>query len=295
MFPYTDTPQRDPVTGRSDGMLSKMSAEVMPRVVYTNTDWEYWGVGRSAAMSYTTLDGTKDLPPPDNVRIYHIAGTQHLVAPFPPVQGPAQSRPNPNDYTWALRAILVSLDNWVRRGSPPLPSRYPKISDGTLVAQAALKFPAIPGVQSPSIISGGYRADRGGPTSQKLPFLVPQVDADGNDIGGIRLPDLAVPLATYTGWSFRNPSTGAPTEMVQNTGAFLPFPKTRAEREQSRDPRLSVEERYPSRDAYLAKVREAAEKLAREGYVLNQDVEPLVARGGQVWDHVTSDATQKTN
>lgn len=294
MFPYADAPQRDPVKGKTDGLLMHMSKDVVPKVIFTNGDCEYWGGGRAAALIHTTLDGKKDLQLPDNVRVYMLAGTQHVIAAFPPMQGAAQQRPNPNDYTWALRAILASLDQWVRQGVPPVPSRYPKLSDGTLVAHDSLQFPSLPGVQSPSIIPAGYRADLGGPSSPRLPFLVPKVDADGNDLGGVRLPDVAVPLATYTGWNFRSPATGAPTEIVPLNGTFLPFAVTRAAREQNHDPRLSIEERYPSRDAYLGRVREAAQTLVQERYLLSQDVDPIVAHAGQVWDHVTGGAPQKS-
>src|SRR5262245_3025431 len=295
MFPFSDLSQRDPTKGRNDGLFAKMGKDVVPKVIYTNSDCEYWGGGRAAALTHTTIDGKRDLQLPENVRIYMLAGTQHVIPAFPPPPATAtQQRANPNDYTWALRAILVSADKWVREGVEPVPSRYPKLSDGTLVPQDTLKFPAIPGVQKPSIIPGGYRADLGGPTSPKIPFLVPQVDADGNDIGGIRLPDQAVPLATYTGWNFRNPATGAPTEIVSLQGSFIPFPLTRADRERTGDPRLSIEERYGTKDAYLAKVRAAAQKLVQEQLLLAPDVEPLVTRDGQVWDHITMPASRSS-
>ncbi len=290
MFPYADVPQRDAATGKTDGMLMHMSKEVIPKIVYTNGDCEYWGGGRAAALVHTSLDGTKDLQLPDNVRVYMLAGTQHLPASFPPKKGAAQEKPNPNDYTWALRAILVGVDRWVRQGVLPPPSRYPRLSDGTLVPHEVFQFPSLPGVQSPAIIPGGYRADLGGPSSLRLPFLVPKVDADGNDVGGIRLPEIAVPLATYTGWNFRSPETGAPTEIVPLNGAFIPFAPTRKEREQWHDPRPSIEERYSSRQAYLEKVTAAAQHLASEGYLLHEDVDPVVSHAAAVWDYVTTQA-----
>jgi hypothetical protein len=295
MFPFSTAAEHDPVTGKTDSLLMHMTKDTVPKVILTNGDCEYWGSGRAAFMNYTTLDGKKEVKVPDNVRIYMFAGTQHETAPFPPMQGAGtQQRPNPNDYNWAMRAILAGLDGWVRQGTAPVPSRYPRLSDGTLVAQANVNFPALPGLQSPSIIPGGYRADLGGPTSPKLPFLVPKVDADGNDVGGIRLPDQAVPLATYTGWNFRSQAAGAPTEIVPLTGTFLPFPATRADADQNHDPRMSIQERYASRDAYLTKVREAAEKLVQERYVLSQDVDPIVQHAGLVWDTLTGGTTLKS-
>lgn len=295
MFPFSTTPEKDPVTGKTDGVLMHMSKDVVPKVILTNGDCEYWGSGRAAFLNYTTMDGKKETKVPENVRIYTLAGTQHEFAPFPPMANPvAQQKPNPNDYNWAMRAILAGLDGWVRNGQAPPPSRYPKVSDGTLVAEKDVNFPALPGVQNPDIIPGGYRADLGGPTSPKLPFLVPKVDADGNDVGGIRLPGIVVPLATYTGWNFRAQPANTRTEIVPLTGTFLPFPNTRADREQSHDPRPSIEERYPSRDAYLSKVHDATEELVKERYMLSVDVDGAVQEAGKIWDNVTGGATLKS-
>ena len=288
MFPFSDAPQWDPATGRNDGLLMRMSRNVLPKVVYTNGDCEYWGGGRAGALMHTSLDGKRDLKLPENVRIYTFASTQHGPAAFPPSTRESQQMANPNENIWAMRAILAGLDGWVRKGVEPPASRYPNLGDGTLIPQSEVKFPSIPDVQSPLLIPGGYRADVAGPLSApRLPFLVSKVDADGNDVGGLRMPDVVVPLATYTGWNFRKPESGAPREIVPLTGSFIPFPATRAEREQKRDPRLSVEERYTTREDYLGKVKAAAEKLVQERYVLSEDVEPIVTHAGKVWDYVT--------
>jgi hypothetical protein len=288
MFPYSDVPQKDPVTGKVDGMEMHMPALVIPKIIYTNTDVENTGGGRDTALLYTALDGKTELKLPDNVRVYTWAGAQHGPAAFPPSRGVLANLPNPNNYTWGMRAIFVAMDNWVRNGIVPPASQYSKLSDGTLVNHANLKFPKIPGVQSPSVIPGGYMADHGNQfTAPKLPFLVPNVDADGNDRAGLRFPEIAVPLATYTGWNFRDPSTGSPTEIVPLQGSFFPFPLTKADREKSGDPRLSVEERYPSRDAYLAKVKAAADDLVKGRYLLAEDEAPLLAHEAMVWDTLT--------
>ena len=293
MFPFSDVPQKDPVTGKTDGMEMHMPAAAVPKIIYTNTDVENTGGGRDTALLYTALDGKTELKLPENVRVYMWASAQHGPSAFPPAAPTAaQQTANPNNYSWGMRAIFVGMDNWVRKGVAPPANRYPSLSDGTLVNHADLKFPKIPGVQSPSIIPGGYRADLGGPlTAPKLPFLVPAVDADGNDKGGIRFPEIAVPLATYTGWNFRAASTGSPTEIIPLQGSFMPFALTKAQREKSGDPRLSVAERYPSREAYLAKVKAAADKLVQEHYVLPEDVAPLVAHEALVWDTLTAPKT----
>ena len=288
MFPYSDVPQRDPVTGKMDGMEMHMPASVIPKIIYTNTDVENTGGGRDAALLYTALDGMTELKLPDNVRVYAWAGAQHGPAAFPPSAGVLANLPNPNNYSWGMRAIFVAMDDWVRKGIAPPASQYPKLSDGTLIDHAYLKFPKLPGVQSPSVIPGGYMADHGNPfTAPKLPFLVPNVDDDGNDLAGLRFPEVAVPLATYTGWNFRAPSTGAPSEIVPLQGSFFPFPLTRADREKSGDPRLSVEERYSSRDAYLAKVKAVADDLVKGRYLLAEDEAALIAHQAMVWDTLT--------
>ncbi len=216
------------------------------------------------------------------------AGAQHGPAPFPPGKGIAQQLVNPNDYYWGMRAVFAGLDGWVRNGAAPPPSRYPHLSDGSLVAHEAFKFPAIPGVQSPATIPGGYRADLGSPLkAPRIPYLNPQVDADGNDIGGVRMPEIEVPLATYTGWNFRAAENGAPGEIVPLTGSFIPFAATKAERLKTGDPRLSIAERYPSRAAYLARIHAAALRLVKERYLLAQDVDPIVSHAGIVWDGLT--------
>jgi hypothetical protein len=292
MYPYSFVPEKDPITGKNESLLTHMSKDVIPKVIITNGDCEYYGMGRAAALVHTTLDGKKDEKVPDNVRIYMMAGTQHVIAGFPPPAANAtQQRANPNNYRWAMRAILDGVDQWVRKGVAPPPSRYPSYAAGTLVAHSDLNFPAIPGVQSPASIASGYRADiadEKDAKAHKLPYLVSKVDADGNDLGGIRLPDVAVPLATYTGWNFRSqPPT---TELVNLTGSFIPLPVTRADREQAKDPRMSIQERYASKDDYLAKVKASADGLVKERYVLPQDVDLIVAHAGQVWDNVTGGA-----
>lgn len=288
-FPFANTPEKDPVTGKTDSMLMHMSAEAMPKIIYTNTETEYVGGGRAAALIHTSYDGKRDLPIPDNVRIYMWASAAHGAGSFPPQKGLSAQLANANDYNWAMRGTLKVLDDWVRKGIAPPDSRYPHLSDGSLIPHADLKFPAIPGVPSPAIIPSGYRADVGGPLSApRIAYLNPQVDADGNDVGGVRLPEIAVPLATYTGWSFRAPENGAPTEIIPLTGMFIPFALTKAEREKTGDPRLSIEERYSGKEAYLAEVRTQAQKLADGRYILAEDIEPIVAHAGMVWDSLTA-------
>jgi hypothetical protein len=291
-FPFADAALRDPVSGSTDGLLENARAKAhQPKVFYTNTPVEYWGTGRVAALVHTSPDGKADLTLPDNVRFYFFAGTQHAPARFPTAVNAGQQRDNPVDYWWTMRALLLAMHKWVSEGTAPPPSAHPSLAAGTLVKASAIGFPAIPGVTSPQALTAGPRianpllkeSGRGA----ALPLLVPAVDADGNERAGIRAPDVAVPLGTYTGWNFRNPKTGAPGELVSLLGAFIPFPATKAQREASGDPRKSVAERYQSRDEYLQKVKQAADGLVHHGYLLADDVPRVMQRAGDTWDLVT--------
>jgi hypothetical protein len=300
IFPFTDIAQRDPETGVTDGLLTHGTRPpFQPNVFYTNSSYEYWG--RAASLVHTTIDGSTDVALPANVRVYLLTAGQHGVAAFPPSRTIGQQLNNPLDYRWVMRALLLSMNGWVTDGVAPPASTYPRLDNGTLVAAGALKFPKVPSVTVPATPHTAYRADYGpdfigrGIVSQEPPKIgsvfptqVPQVDADGNELAGIRLPELAVPLATYTGWNLFNERSG-PTGVVSSMqGSFVPFPRTRADRERSKDPRRSVEERYQSRDQYLARVSEAANDLVRNRYLLKADVPRIVEQAGTRWDYVTS-------
>jgi hypothetical protein len=289
-FPFADAATRDPVSGAQEGLLDNPRARThQPRIFYTNTPVEYWGTGRVAALVHTTPDGTADLKLPDNVRVYFFAGTQHSPARFPPTVGSGQQLDNPVEYVWTLRALLLAMHRWVSAGTTPPASAFPTLADGTLVQASAIRFPSIPHVTSPATLSAGARVANpliagGAGAGVPLPLLVPAVDQDGNERTGIRLPDVAVPLATYTGWNFRNPAIGASGDLVSLLGASIPFPVTRAAREASNDPRRSIEERYASRDEYLAQVEKAADGLVLRGYLLIDDVPRIVQRATDTWD-----------
>jgi hypothetical protein len=288
-FPFADTSLRDPVTGAQEGLLENARAAHAPKVFYTNTPVEYWGTGRVAALVHTNPAGTADVALPDNVRVYFIAGTQHSPSRFPPVASNGQQDDNPVDYWWTMRALLLAMHKWVKDGSAPPPSLYPRLQNGTLIAAASVAFPAIPGVASPRTLTAGVRvANRwlrdGGGEGAPLPLLVPAVDEDGNERAGIRLPDVAVPLATYTGWNFRKPAIGSPGELVSLLGSSIAFPATRAAREAANDPRRSIEERYRSRDEYLARAEQVFDDLVLKGYLLYDDGPRILQRATDNWD-----------
>jgi hypothetical protein len=270
-----------------------------PRVFYTNTSYEYWG--RAASLIHTTVDGAKDAPLPPNVRVYLLAAGQHGVAAFPPSRSIGQQMNNPLDYRWVMRTLLVSMNRWIADGADPPPSAYPRIDNGTLVAPDKLTFPKLPGVSVATTPHRAYRADYGpqfgtkGIVSQEpprigtaFPILVPQVDADGNEVAGIRVPELAVPVATYTGWNLFNERSGPPDVLSSMQGSFIPLPRTRADRDRVNDPRRAVEERYKSRDEYLGLISKAATALVANGYLLSADVPQIVEQAGTRWDFVVA-------
>jgi hypothetical protein len=294
-FPFTDAAQKDPVTGRNDALLGKYPAELAPKIIYTNSSVEYWGTGRAAALIHTSIDGTSDLTLPANVRAYHVAGSQHGPALFPPRPGAEDGGPNsrgtgqqlgnPTPHTIVLRAFVLALDRWVRDGVEPPASKYPRLSDGTLTPVAALKWPPLVGIPSPKTIPEPHRAVVDAPAGM-WPFLVPQVDEDGNELAGIRLPDQAVPIGTLTGWNFRNPNTGNPKAIVPLLGSLIPFAKTAAGR--AGDPRKALDERYRGKSDYLGRVTEVALGLAKQGYVLREDVPFLLERASAGWDWISA-------
>lgn len=295
-FPFADADETD-VDGSRDGLLSRYRQDQLPKVFYTNTPVEYWAGGRAAALTHTSVDGTRDLASADNIRRYLLSGTQHGPAPFPPpppgiggrttVETGGQELPNPTPQMNVMRALLRALHQWVSDGAPPPASQYPRLGDGTLVRIQDVKFPALPGVADPRRIVGPAR--RIGGKVVPLPHLVPQVDADGNDVAGVHDPEAAVPLSTTTGWNFRSERVGNPGDIYELLGAYIPFARTRAEREANGDPRLSIEERYRTVDDYVQRLRSAAMDLIRGRYMLEEDLDAVLARARSHWNYAMRD------
>jgi hypothetical protein len=192
--------------------------------------------------------------------------------------------------------MITNMDRWVKDGTEPPASVYPKLADGTLVPLGKWIFPKIPGVNTPTELNLAYRLNFGlqwkqgiistEPPAVGAPFpgFVPQPDAAGNDTGGVRLPELEVPLATYTGWNLRDPSIGAPQQRLSFVGSFIALTRTEQERKQAGDPRASIGERYASRDDYMSKFEQAAKKLIDQRFVLQEDLPAILARGQKEWD-----------
>jgi hypothetical protein len=286
-FPFSPAAQRDPISGVNEGLLENDRARGnQPKIFFSNTSVEYWGGGRSAALIHTSADGKSDVQLPENVRAFFLTGAQHGPARFPTKVNQGQQPDNPLEYAYTLRALLVAMTKWVKDDVAPPASRIPRIADGTLVPINQVRFPEIAGVQNPKIIPAARQAGK------SLPFVVPQVDEDGNELSGVRTAEQAVPMATYTGWNFRNQSIGGTNNLVNLLGSQIPFAHTKAEREAKRDPRKSVEERYGSRDAYISAARQVEEALVKDRLLLADDLPQVMKRIEEQWSVASTKATQ---
>jgi hypothetical protein len=301
MFPFSDVEQTDPETARTGGLLDRLTASgKLPKVFFTNTAAEYWG--GHAALIHTDVTGSNDLAPSESVRIYHFAGTHHSSGKFPlgdvdPANGARGWHAfNSVDLTPLLRAAVFHLDRWVSHGEAPAPSRHPRLDDGTAVlpGHTAAAFRSLPEVDFPThpryICRLDFDEEQGVATrlpatvGKPYPNLVSAVDRDRNEMAGIRLPDLTVPLATHTGWNTRHPDIGGMGQTIPMIGSTMPFPPNQEEREAWGDPRLSIDERYASRDDYLERVRGEARKLVDERYLLAEDLETVIGHAAERYD-----------
>jgi hypothetical protein len=299
-FPFADAPATDPATGETGSLLDRAAASgTVPKVFHVVTAYEYWN--RAASLMHTDPSGARDLALSDTSRVYLMASAQHGPGALPPSAGGTAGNDglhatNPNDFRPAVRALVHALDQWVAEGVEPPPSQYPRISDGTLAPPESAGWPAVPGVRFPTVRNEPVRMDYGPGWAQGVitvepprlgpafPALVPAVDADGNDRAGIRLPEIEAPLASETGWNWRHPRAGAPDALAPYVGSYLPFTWTKAERGASGDQRLSVEERYRSREEYMGRVAAAALALVRRRLLLPGDVPAVLERAGAHWD-----------
>jgi hypothetical protein len=281
-----------------DGILAAAAkSSTAPRIFYTFSSTEYWA--RAGSLTHTNENGTADVPLAATSRLYFLAGTPHAAGGLPPAPQQTRYALNFADQRWALRALLVDLDEWLSRGTAPPPSRYPTIARRQLVPREAVRFPTIPSFAFAQYMPGVWRMDFGPeysrtrviekePPALGEPFgvLVPQVNADGNDEGGVALPEVAVPLGTHTGWNVSIFSLSGLRYLAGLVGSFQPFARTRTERETSGDSRPSIEERYKGREDYLQRVRRAATDLVRERFMLEDDVNAVVGQAEQTWNAV---------
>jgi len=276
-FPFTYAVTTDPLTGLKDGLLRRCrTSATCPRIFQTDSEFEYWGARGS--LTVTDAAGRHvDLPP--EVRAFMMTGHPHF-APAQAVANRSQTCAlplNPLQAGAPMRALMVALEAWIKEGVEPPASRTPMVAHGTLVAAPA--FAAIPGLppfashtpaplldlsQMPPAVVGRY------------PILFPRLDNDGNAIGGIRLPVVEVPRATYTGWNPRAEGFAAGA-LCTNAGGAIPLAATRTERLAGNDPRPSIQERWPDAAGYVTAVRQAAERLAAERLLLPEDVQAMIA------------------
>lgn len=274
-FPFSTARTADPVSGRIAALLSGTAAD--PKIIETNTATEYWQKG--ASLIHTDPGLGRDLKLPENARAYLIAGTQHGGRPgVDPRPGPCVNPRNPHSATPALRALFAALEDWVVRGVTPPPSRLPTLADGTAVPAADVAMPRVPGFAvapgANPILPPVDWIDP--PETAPAPYatFVAAVDDDGNEVAGIRLPSIAVPLGTYTGW---NVYKAQPDELADRDGSFVAFARDKAEREAAGDPRPSLAERYGGKAGYVEQVRRAAAALVAARLLLQDDAERLVA------------------
>ena len=284
-FPFANQVIYDPVTGKTDGRLRRcVDTNTCPQIVEVNSENEYW----AKAMAVFQLDGDgNDLADPANVRYFLMSSLPHGGGVPSTGPGICQQNRNPLVANPVLRALLVDLDQWASAGADPPASKLPRVADGTLVRpmpQENVGFPSIPGViyngrnHTGDLFDFGPQFEQGilsilPPRVLGTPYLnlVPKTDIDGNDIAGVRLPDVAAPLATYTGWNLRAVPPGA-NDGCDAAGMKVDFAPTRADRLSSSDPRLSLEERYPTHESYVNAVTRAAEDLRAQRLLLDQDV-----------------------
>ncbi len=289
-FPFAYETQTDPLSGLTDGILRRSTASgTTPFVLHTQSTSEYWN--RAGSLSHTDPLGNEDSKLPSNVRVYLFGGTQHGPAGYPPSKGDGQNLANHADYRPFLRALLLTLDRWSATGEAAPPSVYPQLAEGTLVdwKPDAMNFPMIPGVNFPKVIRNPALLDLGprwqseGIIDQHPPvkrglyvMRVPKCDADGNELSCLQPPEVAVPFGTFTGWNLRSKAADAEGELVSLTGSYIPFAKTKTEREAAGDPRLSLAERYSSHADFVAKFSAYCQKLASNGYLLADDLPKLI-------------------
>ncbi|HEX7681627.1 MAG TPA: alpha/beta hydrolase domain-containing protein [Thermoanaerobaculia bacterium] len=287
VFPFTDNPATDPRTGVTAGLLDRARAEhVVPKIFYVNTAYEYWS--RGGSLIHTTPDGKSDAEIPAEVRIYFVAGAAHIGGAYPPAHNEERSLlgqqfDNPMRIEQLRHGFAAALDAWARAAIAPPDSRYPRISLGTLVPVSGLALKSIHGVDLPRYNYEVYRTDLGADWSRGIttepprvdgvyPSLVPQIDSDGIDIAGVHLPEIAVPLATYTGWNLRDPKIGFPDSRASFVGSYIPWPKA------------EIIDRYHNRDEYLGRFTSAALDRIHDCFLVADDLPLILGRVSAEWD-----------
>jgi len=309
-FPFADLPQTDPHSGQVAGLLDRtLTHSAPPRVFFTDTAAEYWR--GDASLAHTDAATGADVALADNVRRYLFSSTQHGAGFLPFTDEAIFGSRGANlfnivDYTPLLRAALANLRAWIVEGVEPPPSRIPTSADGTAVERAEVLevLGTIPGMNLPdpsqlvsvAPLDLGTDADEGVGTfpakvvGPRYPTRVSAVDETGNDRAGVVSPDVSEPVATHTGFNPRHPTTGGPGQLLDYLGSTMPLAVTAAERLAAGDPRLSLEERYGDLATYQQRVREAAEGLVADRYLLAEDIERCVRIASRRYEAVVENA-----
>ncbi len=283
-FPFSYPVTRDELSGRTDGVIRRCSAtRTCPRIIHIDSENELWHGG---TLTYVDTKG-RDLTMPDNVRVFVFAGTEHAATPRAGMGPPFCAAPSPAMIDWSVfaRALFTALDRWVTNDEAPPASRYPTVARGELVAKSAYKFPSLTEATYVGAFSAKHHYDFTQEPPKRIgsyPVLVPQADADGLMIGGVRHPFVSVPLATNAGWNVRKPGFGA-GDLCMGTGMSVPFAATRQQRIDRKDTRPSLEERYASEDAYVKAVKQAAQALVKDRLLLPTDSDAIVAEAPGIY------------
>jgi hypothetical protein len=299
IFPFTAATQFDEAATQSDGLHAHLvDSTHAPRTMLINTGYEYYG--RAASLIHTTPDGTQDVSPAPQERIYHVASAQHVPGSLPDTaapDAPAFVEGHPIDTRTVYRALLVAMVQWLDHDTPPPPSEYPTVQNGTLVPVTDMSRPEITGITFPGVVHTAHRMDYGPRwareriITQQPPRVgpaygtrVPAVDSLGNERGGIRTVFTQAPLATVTPWRLRTGAVANPNELDDFFGGMIPLSRTETAADRTGDARVSVETLYPARDAYEARAREAADRLIEAGFLLTEDRADELDRALSLWD-----------
>ena len=298
VFPFAHQVLTDHLSGKTGGRSERGTlSKTSPKRFEVNTSNEYWV--KASSLLHTDTQG-KDLPDPENVRFYLLSGLSHSVGNITDKKKNQQFTNAASPYA-THRALLVALDQWVSQGIAPPESKVPRQTDNAAFAvprpgfqtgyvpQSELGWPAIPGVTYSGLITTRYLLDFGVDFDNGIlsnyppsvdgcpayPIFVSKVDQDGNELAGIRLPEVAAPVATTTGWALRRAGFGE-NDGGESDGQHIPFKTSKAERITAGDPRLSLEERYQDHDGYVRQVTEAARLLEMQRFLLPADVEKYI-------------------
>ena len=281
-FPFTYATTKDPVSAKTDGIFSRCEKNATcPKLMHLDSSMEFW----QARSSLLVADGQgRSLPVPENVRFYLMAGTQHGPA-AKPEYGVCQQLSNPAAQAPLVRAAMARLIDWAKNGKTPPPSRFPSPEKGLVEPrQATIGFPNLGslGVAFPGVFNELNLVDYGAippavAVDKPYALFLPRTDQNGNDLDGVRLPEIEVPLATHTGWGLRKAGF-AEGQLCGISGTYLPFAQDAAERARRNDPRASIAERYQTKGAYVEQFAVAGRSLRDDGFLLEEDLVRLIDR-----------------